>query len=188
MLVAVAGRLAGADGTADVIARLGGDEFLVLFDGDDAERDAVSYAERALHALRAPIVAGEGEVFLTASIGVACTSVRVSEATPLLSNADAATYQAKKRGGGTVEVFGEIMRMRVLDRMHTEHSLHRALERRELAALLPARGGDPRGPGRRGRGAVALGASRTGAGGPQPVHPRGRGERPDHPHRRLGLQ
>ena len=41
-------------------------------------------------------------------------------------------YQAKRRGGGTVEVFGEVMRMRVLDRMNTEHSLHRALERREL--------------------------------------------------------
>ncbi len=132
VLVAVAGRLEAADGTADVIARLGGDEFLVLFDGDEAETDAVSYARRVLHALQAPIAAGEGEVFLTASIGVACTSARVSEATPLLSNADAAMYQAKKRGGGTVEVFGEVMRMRVLDRMHTEHSLHRALERREL--------------------------------------------------------
>src|SRR3984957_10258407 len=90
VLVAVAGRLEAADGTAEVIARLGGDEFLVLFDGDDAEGDAVAYAERALHALSTPIVAGDNEVFITASIGVACTSSRVNEATPLLSNADAA--------------------------------------------------------------------------------------------------
>ena len=81
---------------------------------------------------RLPFAAGDGEVFITASIGVACTSARVNEATPLLSNADAAMYQAKRRGGGTVEVFGEVMRMQVLDRMHTEHSLHRALERQEL--------------------------------------------------------
>jgi diguanylate cyclase (GGDEF)-like protein/PAS domain S-box-containing protein len=132
VLVGVAGRLEEADGTSDVIARLGGDEFLVLFDGDDAERDAVDFSRRALHALSAPIAAGDGEVFITASIGVACTSARVAEATPLLSNADAAMYQAKRRGGGTVEVFGEAMRMRVLDRMNTEHSLHRALERHEL--------------------------------------------------------
>ncbi len=132
VLVAVAGRLEAADGTADVIARLGGDEFLVLFDGDDAEGDAVAFARRALHALSAPIAAADNEVFITASIGVACTSARVTQATPLLSNADAAMYQAKRRGGGTVEVFGEVMRMRVLDRMNTEHSLHRALERREL--------------------------------------------------------
>ena len=132
VLVAVSSRLEAADGASEVIARLGGDEFLVLFVGDDAEGDAVAFAERALHALSTPIPAGDGEVFITASIGVACTSRRVNEATPLLSNADAAMYQAKRRGGGTVEVFGEVMRMQVLDRMHTEHSLHRALERQEL--------------------------------------------------------
>ena len=41
-------------------------------------------------------------------------------------------YQAKRRGGSSVETFGESMRIEVLDRMTTEHSLHRALERREL--------------------------------------------------------
>ncbi|MGA2522350.1 MAG: EAL domain-containing protein, partial [Acidimicrobiales bacterium] len=132
VLVAVAARLQHADGSAEVIARLGGDEFLVLFDGDDAEKQALAFSHRVLHALRVPISAGDGEVFITASIGIACTTARVTEATPLLSNADAAMYQAKKRGGRTVEVFGEAMRMRVLERMNTEHSLHRALERSEL--------------------------------------------------------
>ncbi len=132
VLVSVAGRLVDADGTAEIIARLGGDEFLVLFDGDGAEADAVAFAGRALEALSAPIVAGTSEVFITASIGIALTSTTVREATPLLSNADAAMYQAKARGGGTTEVFGEAMRVTVLDRLTTEHSLHRALERSEL--------------------------------------------------------
>ena len=132
VLVGVAGRLEAADGTPVVIARLGGDEFLVLFDGDDAETEALAFSHRALHALSTPIAAGGDEIFITASIGIACTSRRVTAATPLLSNADAAMYQAKQRGGGTVAVFGEVMRMRVVDRMNTEHSLHRALERREL--------------------------------------------------------
>jgi len=132
VLVAVAGRLQSANATAEVIARLGGDEFLVLFDGDDAEKEAIAFSHRVLHLLSSPIPAGDGEVFITASIGIAGTNPRVTDPTPLLSNADAAMYQAKKRGGGTVEVFGEAMRMRVLDRMNTEHSLHRALERREL--------------------------------------------------------
>jgi diguanylate cyclase (GGDEF)-like protein/PAS domain S-box-containing protein len=132
VLVAVSGRLVAADGTAQVIARLGGDEFLVLFDGEDAKGEAEAFSERVLEALSVPIAAGTAEVFITASIGIASTSARVTEATPLLSNADAAMYQAKKRGGGSVEVFGEAMRVRVLDRMNTEHSLHRALERSEL--------------------------------------------------------
>ncbi len=50
----------------------------------------------------------------------------------LLSNAEAAMYRAKRRGGSGVETFGESMRIEVLDRMATEHSLHRALERSEL--------------------------------------------------------
>jgi len=132
VLVAVAERLVDADGAAEVIARLGGDEFLVLFDGQDAEQLAVAYADRVLDRLACPIAAGGAEVFITASIGIASTTELVCEATPLLSNADAAMYQAKHRGGGRTEVFGEAMRVKVLDRMTTEHSLHRALERAEL--------------------------------------------------------
>ncbi len=54
------------------------------------------------------------------------------------------------------------------------------------AALLPTGGGDPRG---RAVGVEALlrwEHPEHGPGGPQQVHPRGRGERPHHPHRRLG--
>ena len=132
LLVAVSGRLVAANGSAQVVARLGGDEFLVLFDGENAEGEAEAFSQRVLDALSKPIAAGSSEVFITASIGIASTSACVTEATPLLSNADAAMYQAKKRGGGSVEVFGEAMRARVLERMTTEHSLHRALERSEL--------------------------------------------------------
>ncbi len=132
VLVAVSGRLVQAKGSAQVVARLGGDEFLVLFDGEDAEGEAGAFASRVLDALSKPITAGSTEIFITASIGIAGTTAHVSEATSLLSNADAAMYQAKKRGGGSVQVFGEAMRARVLERMTTEHSLHRALERSEL--------------------------------------------------------
>jgi diguanylate cyclase (GGDEF)-like protein/PAS domain S-box-containing protein len=132
VLVAVAGRLVAANGTAEVVARLGGDEFLVLFDGVEAVAEAEQFSAHVLEALSVPIAAGPGEVFITASIGIASTSTGATEATPLLSNADAAMYQAKNRGGGMVEVFGESMHVRVLDRMNTEHSLHRALERSEL--------------------------------------------------------
>ncbi|HUY64638.1 MAG TPA: EAL domain-containing protein [Acidimicrobiales bacterium] len=132
VLVVVAGRLATAGGSPEVIARLGGDEFLVLFDGDHAEREAVAFSERVLDALAEPIAVAGSEVFITASIGVASTAAGVTEPTLLLSNADAAMYQAKKRGGRKVEVFGEALRVRVIDRMNTEHSLHRALERSEL--------------------------------------------------------
>ena len=53
-------------------------------------------------------------------------------------------------------------------------------------ALLSAGGGDQGQPCRRRRGAPAVGSPRPGARDSQPVHPRRRGERAHHPHRRLG--
>ncbi len=132
VLVAVSERLVVADGAAEVIARLGGDEFLVLFGGEDALVKAVAFAERVKVEMSLPIMAAGAEVFVTASVGIACTTEVVSEATALLSNADTAMYQAKQRGGAGHEVFGDVMRVKVLERMSTEHSLHRALERSEL--------------------------------------------------------
>ena len=98
----------------------------------------------------APFGAGDSEVFITASIGIACTSARVTEATPLLSNADAAMYQAKKRGGG---------KRRGVRRGHAgagaRPHAHRALpapgpRAQRAPALLPAGGGDQRAAGRSG--------------------------------------
>jgi len=134
VLVALARRLAEADTGAELIARFGGDEFLALFEGSPHDVDAMlgTFVRRVLGALALPFEIGGDEVFLTASIGVSRTAGGPNEATTLLSNAEAAMYRAKQRGGTSVETFGESMRIEVIDRMTTEHSLHRALERSEL--------------------------------------------------------
>jgi diguanylate cyclase (GGDEF)-like protein/PAS domain S-box-containing protein len=134
VLTAVAERLQRAAGDAELFARFGGDEFLALFHNDSGPvGDVVSaFIERARLALAEPFDAAGSEVFLNASVGVALNTFGVDDPTTLLSNAEAAMYQAKRRGGPSVETFGESMRIEVLDRMTTEHSLHRALERSEL--------------------------------------------------------
>ena len=75
---------------------------------------------------------GEAEVFLDASVGVALNTFGADNPDDLLAHAEAAMYQAKLRGGFGAETFDESLRIEVLDRMATEHSLHRALERSEL--------------------------------------------------------
>jgi len=134
ILILVAERLLTVGSDAGVIARFGGDEYLALFEGTgtDAEAEAMRFAEAALEALAEPFKVEDTEVFLTASVGIATTTEVANEATTLLSNAEAAMYRAKLRGGSSVEVFGESMRIAVKERMTTEHSLHRALERGEL--------------------------------------------------------
>jgi diguanylate cyclase (GGDEF)-like protein/PAS domain S-box-containing protein len=134
VLAMVAERLLAAAGDAVLVARSGGDEFLALFHSrvDGAHARASAFADRARHVLARPFEVAGTEVFLGASIGMALNTFGVDDAASLLANAESAMYQAKNRGGACVETYGESMRIQLLDRMTTEHSLHRALERSEL--------------------------------------------------------
>ncbi|WIM95536.1 bifunctional diguanylate cyclase/phosphodiesterase [Actinoplanes oblitus] len=80
----------------DVAARLGGDEFAVLMHGDDDE--AVLAAHRLLAVLGEPYEVDGGQIFLSASVGVASTG-------ELLHDADLALRYAKQRGKNRVEQY-----------------------------------------------------------------------------------
>jgi diguanylate cyclase (GGDEF)-like protein len=134
VLAAVARRLENASDGVDLLARFGGDEFLALVTdaSGSAERRAAAFVDRVQVALSSPFPVQGAEVFLDASVGVALNTFGVDDPDDLLAHAEAAMYQAKRRGGFGVETFGESLRIEVLDRTATEHSLHRALERCEL--------------------------------------------------------
>jgi diguanylate cyclase (GGDEF)-like protein/PAS domain S-box-containing protein len=135
LLVAVARRLRLAGGgVRPVLSRLGGDEFLALFEHpeDLAGQEAEIFAEGALAALADPFDIGGSEIFLSASIGIAATVDPDADASTLLSDADAAMHESKAAGGRGLRVFGEAMRRQLVERLNTEHSLHRALDRGEL--------------------------------------------------------
>jgi diguanylate cyclase (GGDEF)-like protein/PAS domain S-box-containing protein len=135
VLIALVSRLRVACGSArPLLARLGGDEFLALFESEaqDARHEAELFAKRVLDDLTEPFDIGGTEVFLTVSVGISHTTDPGADARLVLANADAAMHGAKIAGGGDVTVFGEAMRRKVVERMSTEHSLYRALDRREL--------------------------------------------------------
>jgi diguanylate cyclase (GGDEF)-like protein len=134
VLASVAQRLQRVAFAGELIARFGGDEFLALFQNPTghAQTDALAFIERARRALSEPFDVNGAEVFLDASMGVALNTFGVDDGALLVANAESAMYRAKRRGGSSVETFGESMRIEMLDRMTTEHSLHRALERSEL--------------------------------------------------------
>lgn len=134
VLAAVAGRLGSIAGHAELVARFGGDEFLALFvdRGGHAHRRASAFADRVGDILREPFEVDGHEVFVSASVGIALNVFGVGAASELLANAEAAMYRAKRHGGSASQTFAEPMRLEVLDRMATEHSLHRALNQQEL--------------------------------------------------------
>jgi len=130
LLAEVARRLRACVGPGDTPARLGSDEFAVLVAGIAEDDEAVAGAERILGAFDEPFVLPEGEVRLSASIGVACTTAGRSpaEAEGVLRNAEVASSTAKGRGKGRCEPFEPLM--------HRGQTLERLQLRAELRAAL----------------------------------------------------
>jgi diguanylate cyclase (GGDEF)-like protein len=82
----------------DRVGRFGGEEFVVLMPGLDLAA-ALSVAERMRERVAAaPLIAPEGRVRISVSIGIAQWNGPYEEVSRLLVRADAALYQAKQGG------------------------------------------------------------------------------------------
>jgi two-component system, cell cycle response regulator len=103
VLVAVADAVRRAARSTDTAARLAGDEFTLLLD-DCSLSEAVTACERIRSAVsRTPVRIRDGQVSVTASIGVAPVVDR-DDTAGALERADAALYRAKANGRDRVEV------------------------------------------------------------------------------------
>jgi diguanylate cyclase (GGDEF)-like protein len=133
LLVEVGSRLQDVVRTSDTVARLGGDEFVVLAEvGSDGE--AFDIADRIAQVWEHPFAVASGEVFCSASVGIA-VGRRSQSPSKMLREADAAMYRAKERGRGRSEMFDEAMRRDAFERLRTESDLRRALDRDEFRVL-----------------------------------------------------
>ncbi|MDP2291994.1 MAG: EAL domain-containing protein [Actinomycetota bacterium] len=133
VLVTVARRLINAVPEGATVARLSGDEYVVLDTTSRSSGAALALAERLLAVFREPLALSQGDVFVTASIGVASLS-DTSSTSPedLVRHADTAMYRAKDAGRNCLAVYDESMHERVAHRLAVETALYRALDRREL--------------------------------------------------------
>ena len=131
-LVAVAERLRSVVRTSDTVARFGGDEFVILCEDLVDESDAIRITEHVHAQFAAPDEGGDGTQFVTASLGVALATLPTVTAQSLLSDADAAMYRAKERGGAQWELFDETTTARVANRFATDQALRQALRWHQL--------------------------------------------------------
>ncbi len=130
LLQVVARRLAAVVRSSDLVARLGGDEFAVLVNAE-SEAGVVAVADRVHSCVAEPILLADGDLFVTASVGMAIAEPD-DDAGSLLRDADTAMYRAKDRGRDRIERFEADTRRRVVATLQTSTDLHRALERNEL--------------------------------------------------------
>lgn len=134
VLQLVAKRLEAAAGSIGAtVTRPSGDEF-VVFDAAPTSEDEAMHRAGVLHGVfNQSVVTSGGDVFVTASCGVAC----MVSGSPIASEelfrwADIAMYQAKATGRNRVVLYEPSMQEHVARRMTIERSLRGALERREL--------------------------------------------------------
>ncbi len=104
LLVAVGERLTRLVRPGDTLARLAGDEFIMLC-ADVADPIHVElFATKITAALAEPFVLASADIQISASVGVAFAGRGADRPEQVLTDADAAMYQAKRGGGGRVDV------------------------------------------------------------------------------------
>jgi diguanylate cyclase (GGDEF)-like protein/PAS domain S-box-containing protein len=137
LLVALTPRLSSALRPGDTIARFGGDEFVVLCEDLSDDADALAIAERIEQACSGSVVIGDCEHSVSLSIGVVLVAdLETMTPSDVLRDADAAMYRAKATGKGRIELFDDVMRARLVERLAIEASLRRAIALGELRVFF----------------------------------------------------
>ena len=98
LLVEVALRFKNVTRSSDTLCRFGGDEFLYLAEGLSSREEASLVAQRLLNALCEPFVYDNIRITQHASIGIVVWDDERRDSAELVQNADAAMYEAKKKG------------------------------------------------------------------------------------------
>jgi diguanylate cyclase (GGDEF)-like protein/PAS domain S-box-containing protein len=132
LLVTVAERLQSCVRPGDVVARFGGDEFSLLLGNIQGPEIAIQVAERVIESLREPVMVGEHELFVSASVGIAISPGGQERASDLLRHSDLAMYVAKDNGRARWELFDPHTAPHMIERLELEGDLWRAIDNGEL--------------------------------------------------------
>ena len=131
-LVDAAARLRELFRAQDTVARIGGDEFVIILDDFDRVSDVIGSASKIVETFKQPLVVGNREFMLTASIGIALSPHDGTTAPDLLRNADTAMYHAKNGGRDGYQFFTRSMNEAVERQLALEEALRGAIARGEL--------------------------------------------------------
>ncbi|GAA2338222.1 hypothetical protein GCM10009854_13060 [Saccharopolyspora halophila] len=132
LLVALARRLRRSLPAGVLPARLSGDEFLVIYPEVERHGDLRACADVVRDLLSTVVPVRGQRLGVSAAVGAAVVTEEASSE-DLLRFADAALFEAKRRGPGQVAIAEPAMTTSVTERLYLEEELRTALERNELA-------------------------------------------------------
>ena len=119
----------------DFVARLGGDEFLVVVSDIDDASVLVGFGERMIGEIEQPYTVGDQLFAVSASVG-ATVIEHGDEPLSVIQRADAAVYQAKRRGRRRVEMFDKELQRSIEHGAELELALRQAIRHGELRMYL----------------------------------------------------
>ncbi|MEM7564216.1 MAG: diguanylate cyclase, partial [Pseudomonadota bacterium] len=132
LLIQASRRIQSCIRDSDTLARLGGDEFVVIL----THISHISGVEIVAGKINASLAAGfeldEGQVFVSASIGITVYPNDGEAVLDLLKNADQAMYLAKRKGRNRHQFFTQDLRDQALTRMSLVNDLREAVEKQQF--------------------------------------------------------
>lgn len=137
ILARLAVKLARCVRRKDTVARIGGDEFcLIIEDAGQSDHAALQYAEQVassvFSAINAPLVVGDHEHFMTASIGITLFQGDIETVDDLMKQAELAMYQAKREARNGRRFYNPRMQARVLEYVAIASDMRQGLARDEF--------------------------------------------------------
>jgi len=128
VLKGLAERIVGCIPERGLVSRYGGDEFTVMIPDIQSEQEAEIIANDLITTFNEPLYIENQEFYITLSIGIAIFPVHGEELETLEKNADIAMYFAKEKGRNNSQLFTKSMRIFMVERLHLQHELRKAIE------------------------------------------------------------
>jgi diguanylate cyclase (GGDEF)-like protein/PAS domain S-box-containing protein len=116
----------------DTVARFGGDEFVLVAIEVQDLTVVTDIAERIVSRLAMPMIVGEQEITISASVGIAMYPDDGESVEELMKNADAAMYHAKQSGRNTFSFYSREMNVSISTQFALKNKLAKAVEQGEL--------------------------------------------------------
>lgn len=131
LLKEVAQKLLDCVRVTDTVARLGGDEFTIILDNVIHVEEVEEVAKRILESLSEPCMIDGKEIVNSVSIGITIYPLDERDIDQLLTNADAAMYEAKASGRDNYLFYSVGMNQESSEKLDMERKLRIALEENE---------------------------------------------------------
>nr|WP_281388674.1 EAL domain-containing protein [Litorivivens lipolytica] len=128
----IAGRLRNTLYDGDLLGNLGGDKFLILLQ-NQRDENAVRTALALKSAVNEPLLMEEGELTLSASIGLAIFPDDANSAPELMRCAESAMYYAREQGGDGFYRYRHKPGNGAASRLAIESHLRHAISRNEMS-------------------------------------------------------